>query len=266
MLSNLTDWVIDVIAALSYLGVALLVALENLFPPIPSEVVLPFAGFVARDGEANLVGMIAAATVGSMLGAWALYGIAAAIGPDRLEALVVAHGRWVRLTVQDLEKAERWFDRRAVVAVLVGRCVPLIRSLVSIPAGFRRMSLPVFSLYTLAGSLVWNTALIGAGYLLRDQWDSVEPIISWFQYLVIALILGFLVRFALSRFRSPSGSGRARDRRARAQGEGSEPGPASDPSVGQQPSSRPAMTASSKVPGGSGAPSNSSRRRMPPST
>ena len=264
MLSNLTDWVVKVIDALSYIGVALLVALENLFPPIPSEVVLPFAGFVARDGNANLVGMIAAATVGSMVGAWVLYGVAAAIGPERLEALVVAHGRWIRLSVHDLEKAERWFDRRAVVAVLVGRCVPLIRSLVSIPAGLRRMSLPVFSLYTLLGSLLWNTGLIGAGYLLRDQWDSVEPVISWFQYLVIALMVGFLVRFALSRFRSPPTG--VRSRRAQAQGEGAEPGPGADPSVGQEPASRPAMTASSKVPEGSGAPSNSSRRRIPPST
>src|SRR5687768_8339222 len=145
MLSGLSDWVVDVIDRLGYIGVALLVALENLFPPIPSEIVLPFAGFVARDGKATLPGMILAATIGSIVGAWILYGIAAWIGPERMERFLLRYGKWLRLTPADVAKAERWFDRRAVVAVLVGRCVPLIRSLVSIPAGFRRMDFRVFT-------------------------------------------------------------------------------------------------------------------------
>src|SRR5690606_36687887 len=124
MLLDLTDWVIDVIDAMSYLGVALLVALENLFPPIPSEIVLPFAGVVARRGGATLPGMIAAATVGSLVGALVLYGIAAAIGPERLRAFVARHGRGFRLTLEDIERGERWFERRAIVAVLGGPGVP----------------------------------------------------------------------------------------------------------------------------------------------
>lgn len=200
MLDQLTDWVVRVVEELGYLGVAFLVALENLFPPIPSEVVLPFAGFVARDGDAALVGMIAAATVGSMVGAWILYGFAAAVGPLRIHTWVVRYGGWFRVSAHDLRNAEDWFDRRAVFAVSIGRCVPLVRSIVSIPAGLRRMPIVPFTLYTLIGSTVWNTALIGAGYVLRDNWDRVEPVLSVVQYAVVAVILMLVARFVWKRW------------------------------------------------------------------
>jgi membrane protein DedA with SNARE-associated domain len=203
MLTDLSDWVTDVIDKLGYVGVALLVALENLFPPIPSEIVLPFAGFVARDGDANLIGMIAAATIGSTVGALVLYGIAGAIGPDRLHRFLERYGKWFRLTQRDIARAEMWFDRRAVVAVLVGRCVPLIRSLVSIPAGLRRMPLGPFVIYTIIGSVVWNTTLIGAGYLLRSRWHDVEPVMQWFQYVVLVAIAASIAWYAWTRFVSP---------------------------------------------------------------
>ena len=203
MLSGLSDWVVDVIDRLGYVGVALLVALENLFPPIPSEIVLPFAGFVASDGKATLPGMIIAATIGSIAGAWALYGIAAWIGRERLVRFLVRYGKWLRLTPDDVARAERWFDRRAVVAVLVGRCVPLIRSLVSIPAGFRRMNFGVFTLYTAIGSAIWNTALVGAGYVLRDNWEDVEPVLDIVQYVVIALIVAAILWLLWVRVLSP---------------------------------------------------------------
>ncbi|HEX6312182.1 MAG TPA: DedA family protein [Acidimicrobiia bacterium] len=202
MLSGLTDWVTDVIDKLGYIGVAVLVAIENLFPPIPSEIVLPFAGFVARDGGATLPGMILAATLGSLAGAWVLYGIAAAIGPERLHAFVHRYGKWFRLTHDDVARAEAWFDRRATMSVLVGRCVPLIRSLVSIPAGFRRMPFVTFTIYTFLGSLVWNGALIGAGYVLRDNWEDVEKYIDYFQYVVIAVLVGAVAWFVWRRFLS----------------------------------------------------------------
>ena len=207
MLTNLSDWVIDVIDTLSYLGVALLVALENVFPPIPSEIVLPFAGVVARRGGATLPGMIVAATIGSVVGALVLYGVAAAFGPERLRALVERYGKWFRLTLDDIDRAERWFDRRAIVAVLIGRCVPLIRSLVSIPAGFRRMPLPTFLLYTVVGSLIWNTGLIGAGYILgeEDRWRRIEDVMGYVQYLVILGILVAIGWYVWTRFVSPGG-------------------------------------------------------------
>jgi membrane protein DedA with SNARE-associated domain len=201
MFSGLADWVTDVVDALGYVGVALLVALENLFPPIPSEIILPFAGFVARDGGATLPGMIAAATVGSLAGALILYGIAAAIGPERLDHFLLRYGRWVRLTPADVRRSEQWFDRHSERAVLICRCVPLLRSLVSIPAGFRRMRIGRFVVLTLIGSLVWNTALITAGYVLRDNWESVEPVIEVAQYVVIAAIVVGIVWFLWTRLR-----------------------------------------------------------------
>lgn len=204
MFSGLADWVTDVIDRLGYVGVALLVALENLFPPIPSEIVLPFAGFVARDGGATLPGMIVAATIGSLAGALVLYGIAAWIGPERLDQFLVRYGKWFRLMPADIRRAEGWFDRHASSAVLICRCVPLIRSLVSIPAGFRRMDLTRFVVLTTIGSAVWNAALIGAGYLLRDNWENVEPILGWAQYLVIAVILGAIAWYAWTRYFSPA--------------------------------------------------------------
>jgi membrane protein DedA with SNARE-associated domain len=211
MLTDLTDWVIDVIDRLGYVGVALLVALENLFPPIPSEIVLPFAGVVSRRGDATLPGMILAATIGSVAGALVLYGIAAAIGPERLRGFIRRHGRWIRLTLEDIDRAERWFDRRAVVAVLLGRCVPLIRSLVSIPAGFRRMPIGTFLVYTVIGSLIWNTGLVGAGYVLgeEDRWRRIEDVMDVVQYVVIAGLLGAVAWFAWRRFVSPAGRRRA---------------------------------------------------------
>lgn len=203
MLDGLVDWVTSVVETLGYGGVAFLVALENLFPPIPSEVVLPLAGFVAAGGDASVLGMIIAATIGSMVGAFVLYGIAAAIGPVRLRALVVRYGRWFGLDEADMDKTEEWFDRRANLAVLLCRCVPLMRSLISIPAGFRRMPLVPFSLLTLLGSLVWNVLLIGAGYLLGEQWHQVEEPLELFQRLVLAVIALAVAWFVWRRIVRP---------------------------------------------------------------
>lgn len=192
MLDNLTEWATDIVERLGYLGVAMLVALENLFPPIPSEVVLGLAGYTASRGDAWVVGMIIAATVGSVVGAWILYGLSAAVGPVRLRAIIIRYGAWVGFGESDLDRAESWFDRRSRSAVLVCRCVPLIRSLISIPAGFRRMPLGAFTLFTIIGSLVWNTVLVTAGYLLADQWEKVLEFTEPFQTLVVVLI-GVLV-------------------------------------------------------------------------
>lgn len=196
MLSSLATWVQDVIEQLGYLGVALLVVLENVFPPIPSEIVLPFAGFVAQQGSESVVLMILAATVGSVIGALIMYWIAAIIGDERLHAFTRRFGKWVQIREADLTRAEEWFDRHAMSAVLVGRCVPLIRSVVSIPAGFRRMKLIPYIAYTFLGSLVWNIALVGAGAVLGENWERVEPVVATFQWIVIVVILAGLARVA----------------------------------------------------------------------
>lgn len=204
MLETLTDWATDIVGRLGYLGVALLVAIENVFPPIPSEVVLGFAGYTASKGDRTAVGMVVAATVGSLVGAWVLYGLAAAIGPLRLRAIVLRYGTWIGVGEADLDRAEGWFDRRSRSAVLVCRCVPLIRSLISVPAGFRRMPFGVFTVFTLLGSLVWNTALITAGYLLAEQWEKVLQVTEPYQTAVV-IVFGVAVvaliarKFALAR-------------------------------------------------------------------
>ena len=201
MLGDLATWVQDIIERLGAVGVALLVILENVFPPIPSEIVLPFAGFVAQRGDGSVVVMIVAATVGAVIGALILYYVAALIGPVRLGVFIAKFGKWFGVKPADLIRAEQWFDRHAVAAVLLGRCVPLIRSVVSVPAGFRRMPLVPFITYTALGSAVWNTALIGAGAVLGNQWENVEPYVAILQWLVLAAIALFLTWFVYGKIR-----------------------------------------------------------------
>jgi membrane protein DedA with SNARE-associated domain len=207
----MTEWVTDIVDRLGYVGVAFLVALESLFPPIPSELILPLAGFVAGQGDANFLGMVLAATAGSLVGAWILYGISAAIGPERLHRFVVRYGRWFGVKDTDLVRAEDWFDRRSTYAVLFGRCVPLIRSIVSVPAGFRRMPIVRFTIATVAGSLVWNFALIGGGALLGDRWEELGDYVAVFQWLVIVLIVGAIGWFVWTRLVKPKLTGRKPD-------------------------------------------------------
>lgn len=196
------SWAVSVVEKLGYGGVALLVALENLFPPIPSEVVLPLAGFVAASGDESVTGMVMAATIGSLVGAYALYGVSAAIGPTRLRRLVSRHGRWFGLTELDLDRSEQWFEKRARSVVFISRCVPLMRSLISVPAGFRRMPLLPFTLYTLGGSLIWNVALIGAGFLLGENWRRAGQPVDILRNAVLVVIAIALAWFVWRRSRA----------------------------------------------------------------
>ena len=196
MLDQLASFIETVIEKIGYLGVALLVGLENIIPVIPSEIVQPYAGFVAqKDGFSAVVIMVVVATIGSIIGALAMYWIAAVIGDDRLHQFIRRFGKWVHVRESDLNKAEEWFDRHATAAVFVGRCVPLIRSVISIPAGFRRMKLLPYTLYTALGSLLWNIALIGAGALLGENWERVGRYVGVFQWVVIALVVVAVARF-----------------------------------------------------------------------
>ncbi|WP_195210501.1 DedA family protein [Actinomarinicola tropica] len=216
MLDSLADWAADVVDALGYVGVAVLVAVENVFPPIPSEVVLGLAGYAAARGDAWVVGMVVAATIGSVVGALILYGLSAAIGPIRLRAIVIRYGSWIGFGEEDLDRAEQWFDRRSRTAVLVCRCIPLLRSIISVPAGFRRMPLGVFTLLTLVGSLVWNTVLVAAGFALGDRWERILDVTEPFQDVVVVGLalaaVGLVVRSLV------------RSRRQRAAEEAAHPG------------------------------------------
>ncbi len=201
MLSNLATWVETVIEKIGYLGVALLVGLENVIPIIPSEIVQPYAGFVAQRDNKSVVLMIIVATIGSVIGSLIMYGIAAWIGPVRLRAFIVRYGKFVGVSEHELTRAEQWFDRNAVVSVLVGRCVPLIRSVVSIPAGFRKMKLIPYIICTFVGSLLWNVFLIGSGAMLGDNWESVTKYMSAIQYVVVAAIIIVVARFILTHLK-----------------------------------------------------------------
>jgi len=189
---------LDVMAALGEVGLGLLVAIENLFPPIPSEVVLPIAGFLASQGRLSLPLAVLAATVGSLVGALVLYALGRAWGPQRSRRVVA---RLPLVDVADLERAEAQFDRHAVVAVLVGRCIPVVRSLVSLPAGAQRMPVLRFAVLTTLGSAVWNTVFIGAGYALGQQWERVSGYADLFTWAVVTLFVLLLVRWVVSRVR-----------------------------------------------------------------
>ncbi|TQS43307.1 DedA family protein [Cryptosporangium phraense] len=169
-LTGLSGWVVDVVEALGPFGVGLLVLLENLFPPVPSEIILPLAGYLAGAGRLDLVAVIIAATVGSVLGALALYWLGAAFGEQRIRV-------WLRrlplLDEGDLDRSQSWFDRHGGRAVLIGRVIPVVRSLVSIPAGVQRMPVGKFTLYTTIGSGVWNTIFVVLGYALGSHWTTV---------------------------------------------------------------------------------------------
>ncbi|MBD8063207.1 DedA family protein [Oceanitalea stevensii] len=177
-------------------GAALAIALENLFPPIPSEVILPLAGFTSSQGELSLVGVILWTILGSVVGALTLYGLGAALGIRRLKAIAE---RLPLVDAGDIEDTERWFDRHGTKAVFFGRMLPIFRSLISIPAGIERMPLPVFLGLTTAGSAIWNTVLVGAGYLLGENWHVVERYTGILQWVVIAGVVGAVGWFVWSR-------------------------------------------------------------------
>lgn len=186
-LGGLAGWVVDVIERIGAPGVGALVALETAFPPIPSEVILPFAGFSAAQGDVNVVAAWAFATLGALVGAWILYGVGALVGVERLH--VLATKRWFLLFgPSDLERGERFFERHGNRIVLFGRCIPLVRSIVSVPAGVERMPLVRFTALTALGSGVWNALFIGAGYQLGNQWERVEVWIQPISYTVVALL------------------------------------------------------------------------------
>ncbi|MER7866154.1 DedA family protein [Streptomyces cellulosae] len=201
------QWVSDLMDALGAPGAGLAIALENLFPPIPSEVILPLAGFAASNGRMGLIAVLLWTTAGSVIGALALYGVGALLGRERTLGLA---RRIPLVKVADVEKTEAWFLRHGSKAVFFGRMIPLFRSLVSVPAGVERMPLPLFLGLTTLGSAIWNTAFVLAGYALGDNWTQVTSIVSAYSKAVLAAAALALAAFVVIRlFRSGGGSRRA---------------------------------------------------------
>ncbi|HWV22974.1 MAG TPA: DedA family protein [Thermomicrobiales bacterium] len=203
ILGAFATWATDFMEKLGYLGLALLTALENVIPIVPSEVIQPLAGFLAGEGRMNFFLALLSATIGSVAGAVLLYLLGYWFGEWRLRAVVQRWGRWVGLHEGDIDKADAWFNRYGGLAVMICRVIPVVRALISLPAGLRRMPLGMFALYTAVGSLVWNTLLISAGWMLGDNWDKVETYLGPLSYVVVLLILAAGVWWVWHRIIKP---------------------------------------------------------------
>ena len=185
----MTDWIIQTISDLGYLGIFLVMLAESIFPPIPSELIIPFAGFAAANGDLNLFGVITAATVGAVVGMLPWYFAGRLFGLERVRALADRFGRIMAFNADEIDVAVSWFNRFGPVIVLFGRLMPIIRTLISIPAGLARMSLPMFLLASTSGALVWNTILTLAGYILHEHYELIEVVLDPLSYLVLGLVV-----------------------------------------------------------------------------
>ncbi|MGH3145407.1 MAG: DedA family protein [Rubrobacter sp.] len=191
------EWIFQVIGTLGYLGLALLLVAENLFPPIPSEVVLPLAGFVVGRGDLGFWQALLASTAGSVVGALILY----ALGRYGGRGLVLRYGPWLRVSAKELERAEGWFRSYGDWVVLGARVVPLARSIVSIPAGTMKMPLLRFTVLTAVGSGVWNAVLIGAGVALGANWTRISGWIGSYSDIILILLTGTIAVSLVLRHR-----------------------------------------------------------------
>lgn len=207
MLDNLTDLVRRAVTALGYPGILAAMVAENLFPPIPSEIVLPLAGYEVFRGNLAFGLTVLAATLGSLIGALILY----AVGRYGGRPVIDRWGRVLRVTQSDVDRAERWFDRWGDWVVLLSRMIPLVRSVVSIPAGILEMSILRFAVLTAIGSLLWNLLLVGAGYQLGNRWEDVSALVGRFSDVmkVVAVLAVVAAGVWLWRRRRPATTGPA---------------------------------------------------------
>jgi membrane protein DedA with SNARE-associated domain len=194
LLDSLRQWIEQIILLLGYPGIALIMLVENLFPPIPSEFVLPFAGFLVAGGRMSFVGVVGAGTLGSVVGAVILYYFGLWAGEPVLRFLVRRYGRWWLLSEADLDRTIQFFERRGEVVVFFARVVPIFRSLISLPAGMSRMPFAKFLLLTTLGSALWSALLVWAGVLLGANWEQILGFISRYQRLIlVAAVLAVVV-------------------------------------------------------------------------
>ena len=200
-------WISDIISGLGYIGIVLLMFLESVFSPIPSEIVMPLAGFVAARGDLSLVGVILAGMAGSVLGALPWYFAARLFGKKRLKAWADRHGRWLTVASGEIDKALNWFDRHGDKAVFFGRLVPTVRTLISVAAGFACMNLVRFLIYSAAGTLLWSGLLAWAGYLLQNRYHKVAEYVGPVSSAIVGVIvLTYLYR--VITYHPPGGSRR----------------------------------------------------------
>ncbi len=197
---NLDEWVISIMEQLGYLGIALLMFLDNIFPPIPSEVIMPSAGYVASKGELLLVGIIIAGSCGSLLAAALLYWIGRKIPQDKLLNLVDRYGKYLFIKRADVIKALKWFEHYGHRIVFLGRMVPAVRSLISIPAGMSRMPFWKFMLYSGLGTVIWTTFLACVGFYLGENQDKMHALMSNVGNMVLAIVVIIALCFVFKRY------------------------------------------------------------------
>jgi membrane protein DedA with SNARE-associated domain len=184
-------WGTRVVDATGYLGVFFLMVIESMIPPVPSEAIMPFVGFLIAEGSMSAAAALALATLGSLVGSLGFY----ALGRYGGRPLVARYGKVFRLDERDLDKAEAFFRRRGGVTILVARFIPLVRPLISIPAGMAKMRLVPFCLYTIVGAAAWNAILVACGVILRQNWDAVMRYSKWLDILVLVAAAGLLIVF-----------------------------------------------------------------------
>ena len=194
-----TAWIQYAVSALGYPGIALVMAVENIFPPIPSELVMPFAGFLAASGRYSLIGVVLAGMVGSVAGALVLYYVGVWADETIIRRFVRRFGRFFLLSEADVDSALAFFSRYGDAAVFFGRLIPLVRSLISVPAGMQRMPLPKFLLFTVLGTTIWSAILAVAGYYLGQNWGMVIDILGRYQKVILAIIALTIVTFVVIR-------------------------------------------------------------------
>ena len=183
------DLIIEIMNNFGYIGVFLLITIENVFPPIPSEVILLFGGFMTTYTSMNVIGVIIASTLGSVLGAIILYYIGKILNKERLKKIITSKpGKLLRLKPEDIDKADEWFDTKGNKTVFFCRFIPVIRSLISIPAGMSEMPMKKFLIYTTLGSLIWNAALTIAGSIVGENWTSILEIMDNYSHIIVILL------------------------------------------------------------------------------
>lgn len=195
LLEQVGGWIEEFIAAIGYPGIVLIMAIENVFPPIPSEAVLPFAGALAAGGEMHFWGVVAAGTAGSVLGAVILYAVGYVAREAGVRRLVAAYGNVLFISEEDLDRAAGWFERYGEAVIFFGRLIPIIRSVVSIPAGYTRMAPARFLLYTALGTALWSLLLTYAGWTLGENWDAIRGFTRPYENAALAVILLAVVSF-----------------------------------------------------------------------
>ena len=189
----MTSWILDLIRSTTYFGLGLLTLIETVFPPIPSELIIPLGGYLARQGDLSIWGVALASGAGSTLGAVALYFLGKRWGARRLHGWVERHGRWLTISTAELDRARKWFDRHGGRAVFIGRLIPGLRSIVSIPAGIQKMSFPAFLGFTIAGSLLWSGILAAAGYALGAGYEQVDRLLDPLGWIVFIVVVGLYI-------------------------------------------------------------------------